>query len=691
MTHPNEENSAALAADYLNWRLDVDADDIAWLCLDKPDASANVLSRDVLTEFAEIVVAMTQTPPAGLIIYSGKSSGFIAGADINIFPTIESEQQAYDLMRLGHKILADFAALPCTTVAMIDGFALGGGLELALACDARVVAATTRPILGFPEVQLGLHPGFGGTVRSVRLIGVMHAMPLMLTGKSVRPDKALSLGLVDQVVSPESLRQAASTLAMKPPPDRRRSIVDRLLHIPFMRSIVAARMHGSVAKRANREQYPAPFALVDLWQRHGAQEESAYDAEARSFARLIETDTSRNLVRVYFLQERLKRSAARDDSIDAGNRGCIHVVGAGVMGGDIAAWCALRGFSVTLQDRGMEYIQPALDRAAKLFEKRFRDPEELAAVRGRLRADTSGEGVSQADVVIEAIFEDSEAKRALYQQLEPRMKADAVLATNTSSIPLEELAPSLQQPERLIGLHFFNPVAKLPLVEVVIANSSSAEVVAKGLALTRQLGKLPLPCRSLPGFLVNRILGSYMAEALEMVSEGVPLADIDHAAVDFGMPMGPIELMDSVGIDVALHVAKILAPLAGRKVAPELEELVAAGRLGKKSGQGFYVYSDNKPVRPPATREPIGNDTQDRLILAFINEAMACLADKVVEDEELIDAGVIFGTGFAPFRGGPIHYARTVGLDAMMTNLNELADRYGERFIPTGGWAELRQ
>jgi 3-hydroxyacyl-CoA dehydrogenase/enoyl-CoA hydratase/3-hydroxybutyryl-CoA epimerase len=691
MAHPNKENSTAVGADYLNWRIDIDANDIAWLCLDKPDASANVLSRDVLTEFAEIVVAMTQTPPAGLIIYSGKSSGFIAGADINIFPTIESEQQAYDLMRLSHKILADFVALPCTTVAMIDGFALGGGLELALACDARVVAETTRPILGFPEVQLGLHPGFGGTVRSVRLIGVMRAMPLMLTGKSVRPDKALSLGLVDEVVSPESLRQAARALALKSPPERRRSILDRLLHIPFMRSIVAARMHSSVAKRANREQYPAPFALVDLWQRYGAQEESAYDAEARSFARLIETDTSRNLVRVYFLQERLKRTAARDDSVDAGNRGCIHVVGAGVMGGDIAAWCALRGFSVTLQDREMKYIQPALDRAAKLFEKRFRDPEELAAARGRLRADTSGEGVSQADVVIEAIFEDSEAKRALYQQLEPRMKADAILATNTSSIPLEELAPSLQKPERLIGLHFFNPVAKLPLVEVVIATSSSAEVVAKGLSLTRQIGKLPLPCRSLPGFLVNRILGSYMAEALEMVGEGVPLADIDQAAVDFGMPMGPIELMDSVGIDVALHVAKILAPLAGRKVAPELEELVAAGRLGKKSGQGFYLYSDNKPVRPPATREPIDNDTQDRLILAFINEAMACLADKVVEDEELIDAGVIFGTGFAPFRGGPIHYARTVGVDAMMANLNELADRYGERFTPTGGWAELRQ
>jgi len=691
MNNSSESKPAGLAKAYINWRIEIDENDIAWLCLDKPDASANVLSQEVLTEFAEIILAMIEQPPAGLVIYSGKPSGFIAGADINIFPRIESESEACEMMTRAHTLLAEFETLPCTTVAMINGFALGGGLELALACDARVVAAGTRPTLGFPEVQLGLHPGFGGTVRCVRLIGVMQAMPLMLTGKSVRPGKALKLGLVDQVVAPEDLREAAGGLARKPPPRRHRSIIDRLIHLPFMRSYLAARMRRSVAKRANPEQYPAPFAMVDLWERFGAEAETAYDAEARSFAKLVETDTSRNLVRVYFLQERLKHSAAHEESTDPESRGRIHVVGAGVMGGDIAAWCALRGFSVTLQDREMDYIQPALDRAEKLFEKRFRDPVELAATRDRLRADIGGDGVSEADFVIEAIFEDREVKKTLYQQLEPRMKADAVLATNTSSIPLEELAPSLLHPERLIGLHFFNPVAKLPLVEVVIANSSSAEIVAKGLSLTRQIGKLPLPCRSHPGFLVNRILASYMAEALEMVREGVPLADIDQAAVDFGMPMGPIELMDSVGIDVALHVANILAPLAGRTVAPELQELVAAGRLGKKSGQGFYLYSDNKPVRPPSTGQPVGNDTQDRLMLAFINEAMACLADKVVEDEDLIDAGVIFGTGFAPFRGGPLHYVRTKGIDAMLATLNAFEDRYGKRFKPAGGWAELRQ
>ena len=691
MNDLNRSISDSLNKDYLHWRIDIDEDGIAWLCLDMRDASTNVLSREVMAEFADIVAALTQQPPAGLVVYSGKANSFIAGADINIFPTIETEDQAYDLMTQAHRLLADFEALSCTKVAMINGFALGGGLELALACDARIVASGNRPILGFPEVQLGLHPGFGGTVRCVRLIGVVSAMPLMLTGKSVRPNKALKLGLVDQVVAPEELREAAGLLAKKPPPARSRSVFDRLLHVRALRPILAGRMHRSVAARAKPEQYPAPFAMVDLWQEFGADPGAAYDAEARSFAKLLATDTSRNLVRVYFLQERLKHTAESDDAHASASHGRVHVVGAGVMGGDIAAWCALRGFDVTLQDREMKYVEPALDRAAKLFAKRLRDPAEITATRERLRADVAGDGVSGADVVIEAIFENREAKQALYQELEPRMKAGAVLATNTSSIPLEELAPGLQHPERLIGLHFFNPVAKLPLVEVVKAAGSGAEAVAKGLLFTRKIGKLPLPCRSHPGFLVNRILAPYMAEALEMVGEGVPLAAIDQAAVDFGMPMGPVELMDSVGLDVALHVAKILAPVAGRSVAPELEELVDAGRLGKKSGQGFYLYSHDKPVKPPDTGGPIDTDVQDRLILAFINEAVACLADKVVADEELVDAGVIFGTGFAPFRGGPLHYARTMGIDAMRASLEDLAHRYGERFNPSVGWADLRQ
>jgi len=690
MSQADSSRVAQVAADARHWRIDIDADDIAWLCIDKQDSSTNVLSRDVLTEFDAIVRALAAAPPAGLVLHSGKDSGFILGADINEFPALESAAAAYELMMQGHQMLARFEALPCTTVAMIDGLALGGGLELALSCDCRVAAEGDSSTLGLPEVQLGLHPGFGGTVRAVRLIGVTQAMSMMLTGKPVRPGKALKLGLVDRVVAAGKLRDAARELAGRPAPQRKRGLLERLLHAAPIRPIIARRIRATVARRARREQYPAPYAIVALWERHGAAADAeAYDAEARSFSELVESSTSRNLVRVYFLQERLKHTATSKPAGDV--KGHVHVVGAGVMGGDIAAWCALKGYDVTLQDREMRYVQPALDRAAKLFEKKISNLAKLEQTRGRLTADVEGQGVGSADFVIEAIFEDRDAKQSLYRELEPRMKPGAILATNTSSIPLEELAPCLAEPSRLIGLHFFNPVAKLPLVEVVRATMSSADAIDRGLVFTRGIGKLPLPCRSLPGFLVNRILAPYMAEALDLVREGVAPAEVDKAATDFGMPMGPIELIDSVGVDVALHVATILSPVVGRAVAPELEELVAAGRLGQKSGHGFYMYHDRKPVRPPGSMTSIDADITDRLMLAFVNEAVACLADRVVDDPDLIDGGVIFGTGFAPFRGGPIHYARERGIDTVIGKLEDLAARYGPQFQPSSGWAELRQ
>jgi len=674
---------------YQHWRYEVTDDGIGWLCLDKQDSSTNVLSREVLSEFERIVENLRTKLPSGLIIHSGKENGFIAGADINDFPQIDDEQDAYELMRRGHRILAEFEALACNTVAVISGFALGGGLELALACDWRIAIAEDRRTLGFPEVQLGLHPGFGGTVRTVRLVGVRQAMALMLTGKSIPPLQACKIGLVDQVVAQENWRDAARELARKTRPARRPPLLDRLLNLAPVRPLLARQLSATVARRAIKVHYPAPFAIVDLWRRYGGRSPAAYDAEARSFAKLIKTETSRNLVGVYFLKERLKHTAPGD--ITGQPIEHVHVVGAGVMGGDIAAWCALRGFSVTLQDRDMEFVQPALDRAKQLFEKRLSDPDNIAAVGDRLVADITGEGVSRADLIIEAIFEDRDAKHALYQQLEPRMKRDAVLATNTSSIPLEELAPCLRHPDRLIGLHFFNPVAKLPLVEVVSADMSGATATARGLAFTRDIGKLPLPCQSQPGFLVNRVLAPYLAEAMELVREGVPLAEIDKIAVDFGMPVGPIELTDSVGIDVALHVAKILAPVVGREVAPELEAMVAEGRLGQKTGRGFYAYRDRKPIRPRAAGRADAAQLQDRLIFSMLNEAAACIVDRVVADPELVDAGVIFGTGFAPFRGGPLHYARSLGIETVVATLEQLAERHGPRFRPSRGWVALAQ
>ncbi|MGH8722628.1 MAG: 3-hydroxyacyl-CoA dehydrogenase family protein, partial [Burkholderiales bacterium] len=364
---------------------------------------------------------------------------------------------------------------------------------------------------------------------------------------------------------------------------------------------------------------PAPYAILDLFERHGASGAAAFEAEARSIAKLFLSEQSRNLVRVFFLQNRMKALGGKS----ARKIARVHVVGAGVMGGDIAAWCASRGLTVTLQDREMKYVEPALARAREFFAKRARDPAKASEMASRLTADDDAAGVPDADIVIEAIFENADAKRALYAKLEPRMKPGAILASNTSSIVLEELARGLADPGRFVGLHFFNPVAKMMLVEIIRSESTRAEVAEDALAFTRRLDKLPLPCRSSPGFAVNRVLMPYMTEAMLAADEGVPLALIDRAAVGFGMPMGPIELADTVGLDVAANVGKILAAAFGLPVPRGTAELLAAGKTGRKSGRGYYEWRDGKPVKPQASgRAP--DDLTDRMILQYLNEAVAC-------------------------------------------------------------------
>jgi 3-hydroxyacyl-CoA dehydrogenase/enoyl-CoA hydratase/3-hydroxybutyryl-CoA epimerase len=390
---------------------------------------------------------------------------------------------------------------------------------------------------------------------------------------------------------------------------------------------------------------------------------------------------------MFLLQDRLKSLGGKP----ATPLKRVHVIGAGVMGGDIAAWCALRGLDVTLQDREQQFVDPALKRAAKLFARRLRDPAERTAAQARLRADVPGAGIGDADILIEAIFENLEAKRTLYAQAEPRLGPTAVLASNTSSITLELLAEKLQDPGRLIGLHFFNPVAQMPLVEVIHSAQTRPEPLAAAMAFARRIDKLPLPCRSGPGFLVNRVLFPYLHEALYAAGEGVPLGVIDRAAVDFGMPMGPIELSDVVGLDVIVHVGEIITRELGREMPPytqRLRELVAAKSLGRKSGQGFYTWQEGKPVRAPGGGAA-PEDLADRLILALVNECAACLREQVVADADLLDAGVVFGTGFAPFRGGPLNYARARGIGAIVARLNELEQRYGKRFHPDAGWNNL--
>lgn len=678
--------SSTATADLQHWRQETDSDGIVWWCIDKAGAGPNVLSGEVLRELVSMLEPLESDPPRGLVLYSGKRNGFVMGADINEFTSIDSADQAYELIRLGQQVFARLEALRCPTVAVIDGFALGGGLELALACDYRLALDNRKPIIGLPEVQLGLHPGFGGTVRAVQIAGVRAAMQLMLTGKPITVEKALRQKLLDRIAAPDNWKQAAREMVAARKQKARAPFSERLLNLFFLRPFVARLLYKQVAVRARKEHYPAPYAIIDLWARHGASTRTGYDAEARSFAGLMVGSTSRNLVRVFFLQNRLKAQGSKPDKkIEH-----VHVVGAGVMGGDIAAWCALRGLHVTLQDRAAEYIDPALRRAARLFSKKIRDANERAAATDRIRADVNGEGVADADLIIEAIFEDLEAKQSLYQALQSSMKAGAILATNTSSIRLEDLRTVLSAPDRFIGLHFFNPVAALPLVEVIRCDDTAIEVLDSGFAFVKGIGKFPLECASSPGFVVNRLLAPYMAEAMHLAESGVPLTAIDKAAEDFGMPMGPVELLDTVGIDVALHVAQVLGAAFNRSVPARLAEMVEKQQLGRKSGRGFYEWQDGKPVKPQEDDSDLTPDIGDRLILPMLNEAVACLHEGIVRDADLLDAGVIFGTGFAPFRGGPLHYARNRGVGEILQTMERLAADFGDRFRPHEGWAELQ-
>lgn len=673
------------SAPYRHWREQTDAAGVCRLTLDKAESNTNTLSSDVLRELDLLLDALTaRANLAGLIIQSSKASGFVAGADVNEFTTLDSEAEAAAAAARGQAVMRRIAALPCPTVAAINGYALGGGLELALACDYRVAVEAYERTLGLPEVQLGIHPGFGGTVRAVEVMGPIRGLEMMLTGRSLSPVEAKAAGLVDALAATTAeLDAVAARMIATRPPQHRPPWYLRALNLRPLRPLVARRLRARVARRARPEQYPAPYAIVDLWLRHGAHGDAAYRAEVESIGRLLVGRTCKNLVRLFLLRERLRNLAPKRDEIRR-----VHIIGAGVMGGDIAAWCALRGLSVSLQDRGPEFVEPALERAEKLFAKRLKAPGAAAAAKQRLEVDIEGARLPDADIVIEAIVEDRDIKRRVFAETESAARPEAILASNTSSIRIEEIAGSLRDPHRLVGVHFFNPVAQLPLVEVIRGEATSESVVTRALSFVTQIGKLPLPCRSSPGFLVNRILMPYMLEALTALEEGHARETIDAAAKRFGMPTGPIELADRVGLDVALHVATILAASFGRQPPDRLRAKVEAGELGAKTGAGFYEYTSGRAVKAK-DHPPPDEDLCDRLILSLVNEAVACFEDEVVDDLDLLDAGVVFGTGFAPHTGGPIHYARERGFTGVEQRLRDLSTRFGPRFEPSHGWARL--
>ncbi|HET8897204.1 MAG TPA: 3-hydroxyacyl-CoA dehydrogenase NAD-binding domain-containing protein [Rhodanobacteraceae bacterium] len=670
---------------FTHWKPSLGEDGVLLLALDRAGSTVNALSRPVLDELATLVERLAIDPPRGVVIHSAKSDSFVVGADIREFQQFALEGRVLDAIKNGQQVFEQLARLPCPTVAAIHGSCLGGGTELALACRYRIASDAKSTRIGLPEVMLGIHPGWGGSARLPRLIGAPEAMKLMLTGAPATAAKARKLGLIDRVVAVEELLATARKLALKPAP---RPLRQRLLawstNLWPTRQLLAPLLRRQTAAKVRKEHYPAPFALIEVWRRGGGSIGQRLTLEARSVAKLAATPTARNLIRVFFLQERLKGLGR------GGAHGIqhVHVVGAGVMGGDIAAWCALKGFDVTLQDREQQFIEPALARARTLFEAKARgDQAATAAYTARLRADVAGSGVAASQLAIEAIFENREAKESLYASLEPALPADGLLASNTSSIPLDELSHGLQRPRQFLGLHFFNPVAKMPLVEVVRHATLDSNSEQRALAFVHAIGKLPVAVKGTPGFLVNRILMPYLLEAIRALSEGVPGAALDKAARGFGMPMGPIELADTVGLDVCASVGKELAPFLNLPLPDGVESLLAAGHRGKKTGQGFYIWQDGKPQKPAL---PEGYqapaDLADRLILPMLNEAIACLADGVVDDADLLDAGVIFGTGFAPFRGGPIQYIRDSGKDTIHARLEQLAQVHGERFKPKAGW-----
>lgn len=673
--------ASRLPKNLTHWQIEENGGTVS-LIIDKADSAANTLGEAVISEFAQIVDALSSADGiTGLILQSGKAGGFIAGADISEIQNAKDSSALAANIRQVKTLFDRFEALPFTKVCLIDGYCLGGGLELALCCDYRLI--TERSVLGLPEVKLGLMPGFSGTARLTLLIAnPFKSLPLLLQGASLRGQKAISLGAADRCVKTAAeLLPLAQSYLQKPRVSPSGSVIFRAA---FLRSLAANLIRKRLAAKAKPEHYPAPFAILELWQKHGGSYRAMSEAETEAFVRLRATPQSENLIRLYFLQERLK-SFGKNDAPAIQH---LHVIGAGVMGSGIAAWSALNGIYTSLGDLSSKALDKALADAQKMFRKKRRgDAADEAAL--RLRPDNTGWGLDKADLIIEAAVEKLEAKQAIFQNAAAAAKPSALLATNTSSLKLEDIASALAQPNRLIGIHFFNPVAQMPLVEIVRQADTPQSDLDRAAKYVTQINRLPLPVKSSPGFLVNRILVPYLFEALLIYREGIDAASIDKAAEDFGMPMGPIELADNVGLDVCAHILASMGDVlkVDSLEIPELTDRINANKLGRKSGEGFYTFQNGKAQKESAKLDSAAlSPIAERLIMAYLNACAWCLREGIVADADLLDAGCVFGTGFAPFRGGPLHYAKTLGIPYIQDTLKRLQAAYGERFAPDAYW-----
>jgi 3-hydroxyacyl-CoA dehydrogenase/enoyl-CoA hydratase/3-hydroxybutyryl-CoA epimerase len=636
-----------------------------------------------------------------VLVCSGKPGTFIAGADINEIASIGTEKEGYEASREGQRIFRRLEELPVPTVAAIDGTCLGGATELVLACGYRVASDGSGVRIGLPEVRLGIIPGFGGTTRLPRLVGLSAALPLILTGQSVNARKALRIGLVDEIVPAAILHDRARAVARgaaKPKP-RGRALATRLIDRTFPGRRLALKQARKKVLKETRGLYPAPLAAIEVISSSiAAPLERAFENEARALGRLIVTDVCRNLIRVFALMESAKKAGPRvaQRRVDR-----VAVLGAGVMGGGIAQLLAAKDLHVRLKDIRTEAIASGLEHARDLVDRDVRrgrlDRREAERHMNLIAPTLDYSGFGNVDLVIEAVVERMDVKTTVLREVEARTPAECIITTNTSSLSVTAMQDALQRPENFCGMHFFNPVHRMPLVEVVRGPHTSDVALATVIAVARQLDKTPVIVNDGPGFLVNRVLGPYLNEAGWLLAEGAGVTAIDRVLLEWGMPMGPLRLLDEIGFDIARHAAATLHEAFGERMAPSppLAVLDRTELLGRKGGKGFYVYEDDKEKdvndgiyaalrdTTPANRKAIPTDqVRDRTVLAMVNEAARALEDGIAATPADIDLAMITGTGFPPFRGGLLRWADTLGMPTVLARLDSLRREHGARFEP---------
>ena len=632
----------------LHWLANIDENGIAWLYLKTDGKSVNVLNHAVMVELESILDRLESTEDLnGVAMLSGKQGSFVYGADIHEFETLKTAGDVAKHMLYVHGLFNRIEALPVPSCVGIDGIAVGGGLEIALTFDRLFITSYSKTKLGFPEVNLGIMPGYGGSGRAYGRIGTKAVLDMMVSGRPFGSMDAIKTGLADELVDDaddldDAMRKWIIGCKGEKP------ILIQLETVVDATEIVAAR--DKYLKRLRADHTPAPAAIIDHVENFGHDKSAMSAGEIDVFPNLMVSSASKNLRRVFYLTDAVRRSARGASSIKR-----LHVVGAGVMGGDIAAIGAMAGLDVTLTDMNEAAIVDAIARAKKLFERRMKSDDKVALALARLRTDLDGNGATDADLIIEAVAEKLEVKQAVFKNLEAVSKATAILATNTSAIPLEDIATALNAPERLIGLHFFNPVPVLPLVEVIWSKYSDPEIVSRGMQFAGQIGKMPIRCKSAPGFLVNRALLPYIFKAIEAVAGGENADHIDEALVDFGMPMGPIELADQIGLDVCLDVGIVLSMPPATKAL--LDEKCKAGTIGRKSGSGFYEWDGNRAIRAHQSQDPrVMAAIAKNMLAPMIEECRQAVDEQVVDSADSADAGMIFGIGFPGFRGGPLNW-----------------------------------